>query len=830
MPEQPRDRRPHLVLHDTSTPKAFTAHTANGGNRPAIPDLPRQQHGLALQRQLQDLKPLAAGSVAAQQAQGLQSGLGLQIHFVSQPGVELAFQSLADDGQKIELLSIRQEGEYTFANVFVPDGKLAHFEKYVAEYLTEKKDKNGKAVDHRALLNTIESIRAAEIRALWTDDISLLPADAAVPFWWEVWLPVRGQRQAVVEDFRKLAALAECVVSDQQADFPERSVLLMYGSERQFSRSVLTLNCVAELRLAKETASFFDELKVGEQREWADELLQRTRFVREDDEAPRVCLLDTGVNRGHPLLAPLIAANDMHGADPTGLADDTANHGTGMAGLAAYGDLTEAISTSSPIDIEHRLESVRVVAAGGSNPGSASFHASLFSDAVARPEISFPNRKRIFCSAITASDYRDRGRPSSWSSTVDSLAADADGGGLFPRLFIFSAGNTDDAAAWADFPASLSTNLVHDPGQAWNALTVGACTSKSDTQDINYTALAPNGDLSPYTTTSAAWESAWPLKPDVVLEGGNLGDNGLGPMGMSSLHLLSTSNEPLARLFTTFNATSAAAALCARMSAQIAAAYPSLRPETVRALIVHSADWSPAMRARYLPAAGTPTKNEYTKLIRHCGWGEPDLGRALWSAGNSLTLVVEDSVRPYKKEKGKSPASRDMNLHALPWPREELEALQDARVRMRVTLSYFVEPNPSARGSTSKFYYPSHRLRFDVQRPLDTSTADFVARVNAAALRGDEGDPVNPRDPDWYLGERQRHRGSLHQDVWEGTAADLASRGFLAVYPAAGWWRTRPALERYNLPARYSLVVSIQTEQTEIDLYNAIAQKVEIVT
>jgi hypothetical protein len=234
------------------------------------------------------------------------------------------------------------------------------------------------------------------------------------------------------------------------------------------------------------------------------------------------------------------------------------------------------------------------------------------------------------------------------------------------------------------------------------------------------------------------------------------------------------------------------------------------------------------MRAMYLPGAGSPTKNEYTNLIRHCGWGEPDLGRALWSASNSLTLVVEDSVHPYKKEKGKSPASRDMNLHALPWPREALEGLQDALVQMRVTLSYFVEPNPSARGAASKFYYPSHRLRFDVQRPLDSSTADFVARVNAAAQREDDGDTVNPRDPDWYLGERQRHRGSLHQDVWEGTAADLASRGFLAVYPAAGWWRTRPALERYDLPARYSLIVSIRTEQTAIDLYNEIAQQVEI--
>ncbi len=162
----------------------------------------------------------------------------------------------------------------------------------------------------------------------------------------EVWLPVRGQRQAVVEDF-KLAALAECVVSEQQADFPERTVLLMYGSERQFSRSVMTLNCVAELRLAKETASFFDEMNVGEH-PVADELLQRTRFAREDDETPRVCLLDSGVNRGHPLLAPLMATDDMHSADPTGLADDTANHGTGMAGLAAYGDLTEAHSARRP--------------------------------------------------------------------------------------------------------------------------------------------------------------------------------------------------------------------------------------------------------------------------------------------------------------------------------------------------------------------------------------------------------------------------------------------------------------------------------------------------
>ena len=242
-----------------------------------------------------------------------------------------------------------------------------------------------------------------------------------------------------------------------------------------------------------------------------------------------------------------------------------------MAGLTAYGDLTDAISPAAPIDVEHRLESVRLVAAGGANPGPASLHASLLSDAVARPEscsltvsVSFV-RLSLHLTTVTEDDL------SSWSSTVDSLAADADGAGQFPRLFVLSAGNTDDPGVWGNYPASLSTNLVHDPGQAWNALTVGACTHKSDTQDPNYTPVASTGDLSPYTTTSASWNSAWPLKPDVVLEGGNLGDNGLGPIGMSSLQLLTANNEPLTRLFTTFNATSAASALCARMSAQIAA-------------------------------------------------------------------------------------------------------------------------------------------------------------------------------------------------------------------------------------------------------------------
>lgn len=835
MTEPSNDKYPHLVLTETSQARPFTAHTPNGGTKVVVPDLNRATHGAKLRDELAELHALAEQAKSIQQEHAFEAGLGIQIQFIGQPNVELAFASLGNDSKKIELLSVRQDGDHTLANVFVPDGQIAHFENYVSEYLQEKRNKNGDLIDHKALLNTISSIRAGELRALWTDDIELLPIDTSEQFWWEVWLPVRRKqaeiREEVVNDFRKLAAATNCIVSDVRADFPERVVLLMYGSENQFSQSAMALNCVAELRKAKETASFFDDMAVEDQQEWIDNMLARLEVTKQTDSAPRVCLLDSGVNRAHPLLAPIIQTTDQHTINSAWGVDDQANHGTGIAGIAAYGDLTDLLAENFPIQLNHLIESVKLLDDHGGNQGGSELHASLFADAVSQPEVSAPERPRVFNSAVTATDNRDRGKPSSWSAMLDKLASDADNNGAFPRLFVQSAGNMLDQNAWLAYPASLSTNLIHDPGQAWNAVTVGAFTDKVNIVEEGYDqckTIAPEGGLSPMTSTSATWDRAWPLKPEVVFEGGNAAQDSLGASVLPSLSILTTHNNSQERLLTTSNATSAASALCSRMSAQIMAAYPALKPETIRALIVHSAEWTNAMRQTYLTAQGTPSKSAYANLIRHCGWGVPSLERALWSASNSLTLIVEDKIHPYWKD-GSSIKTRDMNLHLLPWPKDQLEALGEIQVQMRVTLSYFIEPNPSSRGSTSKYHYASHRLRFDVRRPLE-SVDDFIARVNAAAAQEENGEQSDPKDPAWMLGDRQRHRGSLHQDIWTGTAADLANRGQIAVYPAAGWWRTRPKLGRYDLPAPYALLVSIHTKETETDLYNAVAQQLTAIT
>jgi hypothetical protein len=52
-------------------------------------------------------------------------------------------------------------------------------------------------------------------------------------------------------------------------------------------------------------------------------------------------------------------------------------------------------------------------------------------------------------------------------------------------------------------------------------------------------------------------------------------------------------------------------------------------------------------------------------MLRRYGWGVPHLGRALWSASNDATLMIEDALLPLRKD-GSAIKSGSMNLHRLP--------------------------------------------------------------------------------------------------------------------------------------------------------------------
>ena len=247
------------------------------------------------------------------------------------------------------------------------------------------------------------------------------------------------------------------------------------------------------------------------------------------------------------------------------------------------------------------------------------------------------------------------------------------------------------------------------------------------------------------------------------------------------LGILTTFRDPSLRHFEIFRDTSAATAAAGHLAGQILAAMPARWPESVRALMVHSAEWTTAMKQQFDAATA---ENQRRALLRKYGYGVANYDRAVLSAINDLTLIAEDQLQPFWKEDG-SIKTRHMNLHQFPWPRAELEQLGATQVELRVTLSYYVEPNPGERGWLRKHRYASHALRFAVKRELE-SVDEFRRRINAAAEAEEAGHaPVPGGSDDWYLG-RIRNTGSIHSDHWYGNAAD--SRQEICDWRVSDWW------------------------------------------
>jgi hypothetical protein len=148
-------------------------------------------------------------------------------------------------------------------------------------------------------------------------------------------------------------------------------------------------------------------------------------------------------------------------------------------------------------------------------------------------------------------------------------------------------------------------------------------------------------------------------------------------------------------------------------------------------------------------------------------------------------------------------------------------------VRLRVTLSYFIEPGAGEIGWKDKYRYQSHGLRFDINN-VGEEEDEFRKRVNVEAR--DENEEVNSNSGSnrWVIGTNNRSNGSIHSDYWEGTAADLSTCNLIAVFPIIGWWRERKHLGKVENLTRYSLVISLETPAQEVELYTTVKNMIEV--
>ena len=813
---------PHLTITDFDQ-KIFTT-----AKKPRIPpprrrEIDRKTHSTYLKQQLEQAWIEAKNDAVVYHT----TRKGVYLEFKGEANYNLITKSLESISKKdpqssIRLLNVRTENDTIYATVFTPKSKHHILTNKIINYASKDTPK-GKP-QNAPFIESIANIRKAlEVESFWLDHKTLIPTDE--PEWCEVWLS--SHQLEIIDRFKELLREQQINSTDGVIRFPERAVKIVYANRTQLETITRLSDDIAEYRRAKETAAFWLDQNNKDQGEWVATILERLEVAPGSDVA--VCILDTGVNNGHPLIAPILKSEDCQSVDPSWGTHDHDKHGTLMAGVSAYGDLQKILTHDEIIQLKHCLESVKILPPNGAT--EPKLWGYVTAQGIYKAEVQSPEKNRISCMAITSDDTRDEGRPSSWSAELDQLCSGA--GDNTKRLFIVSAGNITAWDTANTYPDAQLTDSVHDPAQSWNALTVGAYTELDVITDPTlkgHKSIAPAGGLSPFSTTSCIWNDKWPIKPEILMEGGN---SIAGIDGVSideccpDLSLLSTHYDPQTAHFAPFNMTSAATAQAAWFAAQIQAEYPNYWPETIRGLMVHSATWTDTLKQQFLE---NESKTAYKQLLRICGYGVPNMERARYSASNSLTLIAQSELQPFdKKETGSSYRTKDMHLYELPWPKDALQSLPPTtEVEMRITLSYFIEPGPGEIGWQDRYRYASHGLRFDLNSPGE-SKDELMHRINAASRDEDNGHPGTSSPSDyWVLGSQARDKGSIHSDIWKGSAADLALSNLIAVYPTIGWWKERAHLDKWNSKTRYSLVVSITTPTQNIDIYTPVETQIRI--
>lgn len=800
------------------------------GAKPRIPVRDRATQSQRLLNQFAEIWQQKEQLQQQRSAEQIATREGTYIQFTSAADHDLITKSLEDLRKGIRLLNIKEipvgENQTQIrATVYVPNGKEGHFIAKIQKYQQEETAKG--QPKNAPLVNSIEDVSVALLEGLWTDNPQLIPTDAAK--WSEAWLNVNTKENQEQEQIAEFLATAQNIgieVKQRSIVFPERAVLLINANREQLVELMLQSDLLAEFRAGQEPAGFWVNESRIEQQAWVDDLLQRIQIV---DSNVKVCLLDTGVNNGHQLLQPLIDNNNTLTVDNAWGTNDHANgagHGTLMAGVAGYGQMEQVLTSANAVPLTHKLCSVKILPNQGQNPRE--LWGDITSQGISIAEIQNPNMVLVYCMAVTSQEDTDRGRPSSWSGAVDNLAY---GEGENQRLIIVSAGNVADDELWQNYPDANFTASVQNPAQSWNALVAGAYTNKIQVTDPNFqnhTPVANEGQLSPYSTTSLVWERKWAVKPDVVFEGGNLlraPDNSIA--GHEDLELLSTSRQfNTGRHFDTIWATSAAAAQASWFAAKVAYEYPNAWAETVRGLVIHSANWNAAMLAQQNVQQGN--RASFRNLLRTFGYGVPDLDRALYSQESALTYIAQETIQPFSFKDGSSTAeTNEIHFFNLPWASELLLQMGETPVKLKVTLSYFIEPGAGEIGWKDKYRYQSHGLRFDVNN-VNESEDEFRRRVNIAARDENEEVNGNAGSNRWAIGTNNRSTGSIHSDYWEGTAAALATCNHIAVYPVIGWWRERKHLGKVENQARYALIISLETPAQDVELYTTVRNMIEV--
>lgn len=350
------------------------------------------------------------------------------------------------------------------------------------------------------------------------------------------------------------------------------------------------------------------------------------------DDAPIIGIIDSGIS-ANPLLAQ--ATVDSFGVPAELGHADIHGHGTRVAGIAIYGDVSERIAERA-FAAPFRLLSVRVV-----NDKGRFDDLSSITDQMQKAIRALHARGcRIINISLGDAEkipYAD-GRVSAWASTLDDLAR------ILDVLIIVSAGNSKGApsAPWGTIPDGVVTlyprylfepaNRVIDPAMAACVLTVGSVAHSNGLRNDPYDGadirpITARDHPTPITRTGPGTGGA--VKPELIDYGGTAVFSGMAQRLMTganweSAGIITLRAKYLDGLFEASTGTSMAAPRVAFKAALLLRRFPTASANLLRALLATCAD-VPESTVELLDGVAD------NSVSRCCGYGIPDVERALFS-------------------------------------------------------------------------------------------------------------------------------------------------------------------------------------------------------
>lgn len=526
-------------------------------------------------------------------------------------------------------------------------------------------------------------------------------------------------------------------------------------------------------------------------------------------DAASVCVIDSGITSGHPLLATAIGEA---AAGPGGSATDEHGHGTMVAGLALYGDVQACITAGQFIPTL-QIHSARVL-----NASNEFDDESLITTQMRKAVEYF--KTAYGCRVFNASlgDKRtpyNGGKVSPWASILDHLARELD------VVIVVSAGNYTHAPTARETPDHHLTGypryLLEDPAKIIEpatgciVLTVGALASTADLPPadaggVRLRPIALADQPSPFTRSGPGIGKA--IKPEVCDYGGNIAYNTTfrRTVDVDELSVISTNKDYLARLFQANYGTSFAAPRIAHLAGRLVAEFPGRSANLIRALIASSAEVPEAADALLNGIAGDAA-------LKLCGYGRPAASRALASTANRAVLIAENHL-PFDK----------FHIYEVPIP-DEIYTVAGVR-RISVSLAF----DPPVRHSRLDYLGTRMSFRLIRGKTLDEVAAAFSKLPTAEV--DEKGEKMEPEKVEAIKGSANcallpsptvREGSTLQKAVFtiSRTPNNYGETYFLVVRCQREW-----ALDAHG-PQTYALAVSIE-HSAAVDLYATIQARVRV--